>query len=192
MVSIVKSTLNEYNGTIWYCLKWCRYQYWYLITLSIPVANLPNTKLINKHENEWNPGTWILIWECSERAIQWIPTWQGSDDFQRSLLPCALDESSLSIVRIKSTFKECNGKMRYCLKWCRYQYWYLSTVSNPTQNVWIMNFSYLVFPWRTCCRFARWWPGWHRNTGQSQHDTTPHWNYWCPPSCTDTLKMYNS
>ena len=29
--------------------------------------------------NDWNPGTWVLIWEYSVRAIQWISTWQGLD-----------------------------------------------------------------------------------------------------------------
>ena len=54
----------------------------------------------------WNPGTWVLIWQYSARAIQWIPTWQGLDGyiqwipiwqglepvFQKSLGPCALDK----------------------------------------------------------------------------------------------------
>ena len=35
------------------------------------------------------------------RVIQWIPTWQGLNVFQNSLGPCALDESSLSIGRVK-------------------------------------------------------------------------------------------
>ena len=35
--------------------------------------------------------------ESSTRAFQWIPTWKGLDDFQKSLHPCVLDESSLSI-----------------------------------------------------------------------------------------------
>ena len=26
-------------------------------------------------KNNWNPGTWVLTWECSVRAIQWIQTW---------------------------------------------------------------------------------------------------------------------
>ena len=51
--------------------------------------------------NDWNPGTWVLIWECSARAIQWIPTWWGLDGFQKSLHPCAVDESSLRTGRVK-------------------------------------------------------------------------------------------
>ena len=33
------------------------------------------------------------------RAIEWIPTFQCLDGFQKSLCPCALGESSLSIGR---------------------------------------------------------------------------------------------
>ena len=54
----------------------------------------------NTLENDWNPGTWVLIRENSARAIQWVPTWQGLDGFQKSLRPCTLDESSLSIGRV--------------------------------------------------------------------------------------------
>ena len=49
-------------------------------------------------KNGRNPGTLVLIWEYSARAIQWIPTWQGLDDFQGSLRPFILDESSLRLV----------------------------------------------------------------------------------------------
>ena len=52
-------------------------------------------------KNDWNPGSWVLIWEHSARAIQWIPTWQGLDVFLKSLHSCALDESSPSIRRVK-------------------------------------------------------------------------------------------
>ena len=48
-------------------------------------------------KNDWNPGIWVLIWEHSTRAIQWIPTWQGLDGFLKSLCPCAMNKSSLSI-----------------------------------------------------------------------------------------------
>ena len=51
-------------------------------------------------ENDWNPGKWVLIWEYSVRAIQWIPTWRGLDGFQKSLQSCPLDESSPSIGRV--------------------------------------------------------------------------------------------
>ena len=53
-------------------------------------------------KNYWNPGKWVLIWENSARAIQWIPTRQGLDGFQKSLCPYVLDESSLSIWRVNS------------------------------------------------------------------------------------------
>ena len=32
-------------------------------------------------------------WEYTAIAIQWIPTPQGFDGFQKSLHPCAVDES---------------------------------------------------------------------------------------------------
>ena len=34
-------------------------------------------------------------------SIQCIPTWQGLDVFQKSLRPCALEESSLSTGKVK-------------------------------------------------------------------------------------------
>ena len=37
----------------------------------------------------------------SARAFRWIPTWQGLDGFKIFSHPCALDESSLSIGRVK-------------------------------------------------------------------------------------------
>ena len=39
--------------------------------------------------------------ECSARAVKWIPILQGLDDFQKYLRSYALDESSLSIGRVK-------------------------------------------------------------------------------------------
>ena len=48
------------------------------------VANFANAKWCKKElKNDWNPGIWILIWEYSARAIQWIPTWQGIEGFQK-------------------------------------------------------------------------------------------------------------
>ena len=37
-------------------------------------------------ENDWNPGIWILLWESSVRASQWIPIWQGLDVFSLCFL----------------------------------------------------------------------------------------------------------
>ena len=52
-------------------------------------------KIMQKNmKNDWNPGKWALIWEYSARAIQWIPTWQGLDDFQKSLRHCDFDKSN--------------------------------------------------------------------------------------------------
>ena len=53
----------------------------------------PTQNEAKKLNNYWNPGTWELTWEYSVRAIQWIPTWQGLDVFQKSLRSCALDRT---------------------------------------------------------------------------------------------------
>ena len=73
-------------------------------TLMLLVTNLVNTKWCKNLKNDWNPCTWVLIWECSARYIEWIPTCQGLDCYQKSLRPCALDESSLSIGRVNARF----------------------------------------------------------------------------------------
>ena len=59
-----------------------------------PIKN--NAKILKNH---WNQGIRVLIWESSVRAVQWVPTWQGLDCFQKYLRSCASDESSLSIGR---------------------------------------------------------------------------------------------
>ena len=46
-------------------------------------ANFANTKWCKNLKNDWNTGIWVLIWEYSVRAIQWIPTWQGVVSFQK-------------------------------------------------------------------------------------------------------------
>ena len=61
------------------------------LTLMLLLANFANTKFSKKLKNDWNPGKWVLIWEYSERAFQWVPTWQGLGVFQKSLRPCALN-----------------------------------------------------------------------------------------------------
>ena len=60
-----------------------------------------------KTNNYWNPGSWVLIWEHPVRAIQWIPTGQGLDGFQRSLRSCAWDVSSFSIGRVQALVDNC-------------------------------------------------------------------------------------
>ena len=72
------------------------------LTHMLLAANSANRKWCKNPENDRNPAKWVLIWEYSARAIKWIPRWQGLDDFQKSLHPCALDESSLSIGRVNA------------------------------------------------------------------------------------------
>ena len=75
-----------------------------VLTLMLLVANFIHYKNDAKNlKNDWNPGKWVLIWESSARGFKWIPTWQGSDDFQDILTFCALDKSSLSIGRVKTS-----------------------------------------------------------------------------------------
>ena len=62
----------------------------------------PIQKYAKNLKNVWNHGLWVLIWEYSVRAIQWVATWQGSVVFQKSLRHCALDISCFSIGRVKA------------------------------------------------------------------------------------------
>ena len=82
----------DQHGNFWmtsYTLIGSPFCCWLLIW---PIQNdaKKNTK------NHRNLGTLVLIWGCSVRAIQWIPTWQGSDGFLKSLLYYSLDKRSLS------------------------------------------------------------------------------------------------
>ena len=54
-----------------------------------------------KLKKDWNLCIWVLIWEHPVKVIQWIPTWQGLDGYQKMLHPCALDESSLRIGNVE-------------------------------------------------------------------------------------------
>ena len=76
------------------------------LTHMLQEANLGKYKMMqNPLENDRNPGKWVLIWEFSARAFQWIPTRQGLDDFRESLRSCALDESiNHSIERDSESF----------------------------------------------------------------------------------------
>ena len=48
------------------------------------VANLGNKTMMQKNlKNDWNPGTYVLLYEYSARAIQWIPLQQGSEGFKK-------------------------------------------------------------------------------------------------------------
>ena len=70
------------------------------------VANLANTRWCKILWNDWNTGKCPLTWEYSVRAIQWVPTSQGLDGFQKYLRPCALDKSSRSVGRVKTISQE--------------------------------------------------------------------------------------
>ena len=55
------------------------------------VANVANSKDEKKLKNDRNPDTSVLIWEYSTKAIQWIPTWQGVDGFQKTFAPLCFE-----------------------------------------------------------------------------------------------------
>ena len=70
------------------------------------VAYFANAKWCKNLKNDWITAKWVLIWEYSVRAFQWIPTWQGLDGFQKYLHPSTLGKNSRSIGRVN----------RVCLK----------------------------------------------------------------------------
>ena len=89
----------------------------------------------------WNPCTLVLIWEYSARAIQWIPTWQGLDGFQKSLRPCALDKVGLALERLDIKFKlrlSINGLTIPILPSVRIRFFYkwllLSNMTEPIRG----------------------------------------------------------
>ena len=48
------------------------------LNLVLLVANLAKKKMMQKNFKKWlKPWHAVLIWECSARAIQWIPPWKG-------------------------------------------------------------------------------------------------------------------
>ena len=101
----------------WECTSIPYFEWRCQLTLMLLLANLTNKNDAKNLKNDWNTGTWVLIWEYSVRTIQWIPTWQGSDCFQKSLHPCALGNSCLSIVRVNpypANHNNCRG-VQQCL-----------------------------------------------------------------------------
>ena len=64
------------------------YNIMYLLSLSFPIPHSPFLPLF------------MINFHC---YFAWIPTWQGLDGFQRYLILCSLDESSLSTGRVKGS-----------------------------------------------------------------------------------------
>ena len=72
-----------------------------LLTLMLLVDTLANTKFCKNPEKNLKPGQMgTYMWVLSE-SFSMNTTWQGLDDFQKSLRPCALDEHRHSIGRVK-------------------------------------------------------------------------------------------
>ena len=85
------------SGYYWMCVSPYEITRGHLLALTLLVANLANTKWCKKPWKwfkPWHMGTHLRR-EYSVRAIQWIPTWQGLDDFLKSLGSCAKVASAL-------------------------------------------------------------------------------------------------
>ena len=81
--------------------------------------NLADTKWHKKFSrmHDWNPGIWVLTWESSARAIQWIPTWQGFQCF--SLKRCVLVlwmKMASALDRLKCSLSQVLSEQRLCLR----------------------------------------------------------------------------
>ena len=82
------------------------------------VTYLTKSEIMQKKITEtWH--IWVHILEYFAKALQWIPTWQGLDDFRISLHPCALDESRLSIGKVDVR----KGHAILCL-WFSVRWWF--------------------------------------------------------------------
>ena len=69
------------------------------LTLMLLVANLANTKWCKNLKNDWNSCTWVL----SVSFAMNTDMTRLKRFSKKTLHPCALDESSISIGRVKST-----------------------------------------------------------------------------------------
>ena len=85
--NVVSSKCHTYRMPQPLCCRW----------LIWPIKN--DAKIPEKWLKSWHIGTHLI--EYSTRAIQWMPRWQGWDSSQKSLHPCPLDKSSLSIWRLQ-------------------------------------------------------------------------------------------
>ena len=104
-------------------------------------------------KNDQNPGKWVLIWQYSTRAFQWIPTWQGLDGFQNFLDPRALDKSSLSIGRVK------RRDWHWCLPHCPGQVEFVNYSWGASENYLAcptgqVRCIYFRFTFENICRFC--------------------------------------
>ena len=80
------------------------------LTVVLRVSNL--AKCYKMMQKTWKmTGTLAHGYSSESTKQSWtfqlIPTWQGLNGFQKSLRPCALDKSSLSIRRVKEVSKSC-------------------------------------------------------------------------------------
>ena len=141
-------------------LSWCPP---YLDLSMLPVAYYAKRKWCKKIRNDWNPGTWVIIWEYSARAIWWILTWQGLDGFQKSLRLCSLDESSISIGRVIIIINITH----------------IIESNNNTIKLKKQTFQMLLRPFRKSCTLS-WFPGYSQlpleRVGNWRRDVPRIWN----------------
>ena len=100
---------------------------WYL-ALMLLVAYWANTKWCKKTEKM--SETLAHSSESTHHAIQWIPTWQGLDNFQKSLHPSALGGSRISIGRFR------RGNIIITVNRCRLVAYFREISTRGTWNAW--------------------------------------------------------
>ena len=68
-------------------------------------------------ENDWNPGTWVLIWVYSAGAIQWVPTWQGVDGFKKLCVLVLWMKVALALEGLRNMLSPPSHNLKiYCLE----------------------------------------------------------------------------
>ena len=94
--------LNRTRG-MWECCQWLGVRRWFAGYCSLLQSRQYGRKSdVKRNSNsKFHPYTVENAREF-DRAIQWIPTWLDFGGLQKSLSPCALDESSISIGRINA------------------------------------------------------------------------------------------
>ena len=105
-------TRLEVNVTLCWDERLSRARSWF--TLMLLVANLANTKWCKKLRNDWNHDVWVLIWEYSARAMQWIQTWQGSDAYQKLLRHCVWAKVVSALEWLKSSLNRVLRSVDLC------------------------------------------------------------------------------
>ena len=70
-------------------------------------------------ENGWNPDKWVLIWKSFTRAFQWIPIWQGLNDFQIIQIGLRVRTELIVVVKCWLALRSWYSKRNVPLSWDR-------------------------------------------------------------------------